>query len=311
MLEQLKRKRLQKPNLKAYQSPCSSICWDENWVSAAYANQVSTLGIPKLIKKIEKLPNFFKPTNNRIYPTSALGVVFKLISCPIGTFEFMEHDKEDYRTSFKYAKIKKPFLLGETEVTRELYNSVMGIIPNELEDDQIPITNQSIIQYLSFCNKLSELHGFKPCYDIVEKKLGSRTVFYCSYFEEDGYRLPTPEEWQYAAKAGTSSSWSGTKYDNLKSQYAVFAKNSTTYGTIKPVKTKKPNEWGFYDMSGNVGEFAVDFKTWSSASNSMLTYYGGSYKDYFHENTQLATKRLTWGEPDNEIGFRVCRSIAN
>jgi formylglycine-generating enzyme required for sulfatase activity len=82
---------------------------------------------------------------------------------------------------------------------------------------------------------------------------------YCKWlYEKTGvfYRLPTELEWEYAAKAGSQSAYFfGENLDDLK-DYAWYFVNSD--GTYKKVGQKKPNNWGLYDMYGNVAEWTSD-----------------------------------------------------
>ncbi len=70
------------------------------------------------------------------------------------------------------------------------------------------------------------------------------------------YRLPTEAEWEYAARAGTTTAWSSVAEAAGLDGVAWYAKNSD--GQPHPVGTKKPNAWGLYDMIGNVAEWTLD-----------------------------------------------------
>jgi formylglycine-generating enzyme required for sulfatase activity len=68
-----------------------------------------------------------------------------------------------------------------------------------------------------------------------------------------GYRLPTEAEWEYAARAGKPYKYAGS---NTLDEVAWYDQNSE--GRVHEVKTKKPNAWGLYDLSGNVWEWTWD-----------------------------------------------------
>ncbi|MBR4935649.1 MAG: formylglycine-generating enzyme family protein [Bacteroidaceae bacterium] len=134
----------------------------------------------------------------------------------------------------------KGFYIGKYEVTQAEWKAVMGTNPSYNKGDNLPVENVSWFDCQEFIRKLNELTG-------------------------KNFRLPTEAEWEYAARGGRRSS--GAKYagDNDIDNVAWYDCNSNYI--IYPVGTKRPNELGLYDMSGNVFEWCKDrFGSYSSAS---------------------------------------------
>ena len=135
------------------------------------------------------------------------------------------------------------FLLGETEVTVDLYDAVMAT--DEVRTSHLPLSNISTTDYNTFRNKLSDIIGVT-------------------------FRNPKTAEWQYAFKGGKKSLGYTYSGSNNVDDVAWYSGNATSK---QPVKMKQPNELGLYDMSGNVYE-------WTVSDNNYYDYpYGGSYED--------------------------------
>ena len=153
-------------------------------------------------------------------------------------------------------EITKPFLVGQTQVTQRLWEAVMGSNPSHFDSnywksewsDDLPVEEVSWFDCVRFCNKLSELAGLDPAYEIGSGDKPDVSLD----LARSGYRLPTEAEWEYMAKAGTELTYAGSDDLNEVAWYGNYE------GSTHPVAEKEPNLWGIYDCSGNVEEWCSD-----------------------------------------------------
>lgn len=185
----------------------------------------------------------------------------------------------------------KEFSILATEVTQELYESVMGEHPSKFNGEKnLPVEKVSWYDAVEFCNKLSKEAGLEPAYSIN----GSSVEWNRN---ASGFRLPTVEEWQYAAKGGQDYEYSGS--DNLD-EVGWYTDNSGS--KTHPVAQKAPNGYDLYDMSGNVWEWC-----WGSDPDHSDRRYncGGSWSN-FASYCEVGYEHWNRADsPNNFLGFRI------
>ncbi len=193
-----------------------------------------------------------------------------------------------YSEAQVYVTLTHPYVIAQTEVTQAQWEAA-GLpnpsLPPLCAD--CPVTMINWYETLVYCNALSEREGLEKCYGLSccegevangcldgrEASMGKENGFFCecdinrynNVYDCPGYRLPTAAEWEYAARAGTttetyigdstSDGFPACEPDSLLDRIAWYCGNTDV---PMPVAQKEKNGWGLYDMLGNVYEWASD-----------------------------------------------------
>jgi len=171
----------------------------------------------------------------------------EMVAIPAGWFE-MGNDKGAPDESPVHRVWVSSFLMDRFEVVQEQFRKFQLSDPSHFKNPKHPLEQINWTDAAIYCNERSLAEGLEPCYD--------EESWQCN-FDANGYRLPTEAEWEYACRAGTDTKYSfGNDARKLKA-YAWFAENSS--GKTHLVGSKSPNQWGLFDMHGNVAEWCNDF----------------------------------------------------
>jgi formylglycine-generating enzyme required for sulfatase activity len=232
--------------------------------------------------------------------TNSLGMTFILL--PAGAFTMGSPSDELGRDSNEgpqhQVTLTQPFYIQQTEVTQAQWETVMGSNPSRFEGcPTCPVE--------------------KVCWNDAQD-----FIVQMNLRGEGTYSLPTEAQWEYAARAGSTTAYynggiieTGIGYDPNLNAIGWYAYNSDS--ETHPVAQKAPNDWGLYDMSGNVWEWCQDrYGEYSSSavtdptgpsSGSSRVMRGGSWFNYATDCRSAFRNAFFPSYPDSREGFRLTR----
>ena len=170
------------------------------------------------------------------------GVSLKLVLIPAGKFTMGSPDTEPHRQPNEgpahEVTISKPFYLSIYTVTQEQFDAIMGTAADKSrwKGATLPVEPMSYDDITNFCQKLSD-------------KIGKKV------------RITTEAEWEYACRAGTTTTWFWGNEETSAGDYDWFREKTESMNNYvpRPVGQKKPNPWGLYDVYGNVTQVCSDW----------------------------------------------------
>ncbi|MBR4569531.1 MAG: SUMF1/EgtB/PvdO family nonheme iron enzyme [Candidatus Riflebacteria bacterium] len=223
-----------------------------------------------------------------------------VVKCEAGEFNMSSPEDEVGRQKGEYdlykVSIDKEFFIGKYEITQAQYIALMGENPSKNVGNEKPVERVTYYNAIEFCNKLNK---------ITES---TRPAGY-------EFTLPSEIQWEYACRAGTNTAFNNGKHLSSPKgaaeeidEIAWYKHNSET--KTHAVGMKKSNNWGIYDMHGNVAEWcldAFDDKGLVSKVNndSKCAIRGGAY---FFEPEKLRSASRGANPPNTQssgVGFRI------
>ncbi len=221
---------------------------------------------------------------------SVKGVTFKMLHVTGGTFLMGSNSGGDAEIPVHEVRVNS-FYIGQTQVTQELWESVMGTNPSEFKGNKKPVECVSWNDCQTFIQKLNQLTGKQ-------------------------FRLPTEAEWEFAARGGTQSK--GYTYSGGNNIEDVAWYDANSDDITHDVATKYPNELGIYDMSGNVWEWCYDWYDRDYYSSNVVNnpvgpslgsyrvHRGGSWNIILARNCRVSNRgNFTPDYRGNDLGLRL------
>ena len=257
--------------------------------------------------------NLDDPQAKKGIPKMAAGAVIKdcaecpeMVVIPAGSFVMGSNANAEEKPL--HTVTIRSFLIGRTEVTQKLWLNVMGGNPSDFANcgQECPVEKVNFYSAQEFITRLNQKTGQE-------------------------YRLPSEAEWEYAARAGSTTEWSFGSDDSKLGNYAWHSGNSG--GKTHEVGRKSPNAFGLFDMYGNVLEWIqdcwhenyggapTDGSAWITGRNWVTTcsrYYGNREFQVLRGgswNSNPVNLRSTYrtglnpGFSTNHIGFRLARDL--
>ena len=209
-------------------------CLNNGYAQPTDAEPVPAQNSPETLKSPQDAATSVRPVDFGIEMVVVEGGEFAMGCTPEQGNDCGDNERPVHRVMIG------PFEIGKTEVTQRQWQAVMGNNPSYFKGDNLPV--EQVCQRRWDCPKENSVEEFIS-------RLNERTG--------SNYRLPTEAEWEYAARGGNKSK--GYKYSgsNKVGEVAWYSGNSS-YKTHK-VCTKKTNELGLCDMSGNVWEWVQNW----------------------------------------------------
>lgn len=217
------------------------------------------------------------------------GVRLELIWIPAGSFMMGSEDGRENESPRHRVNIAD-FWIGKFEVTQEQYEAVTGKNPSKFQGARNPVERVSWMEAKAFCDRLTNQTGRR-------------------------YRLPTEAQWEYACRAGNTGAWCFGDDQRQLDKYSWHNQGSAR--RTHPVGMKQPNDWGLFDMHGNVFEWCrdgyhagyqgapPDGSEWPEPDASLRIMRGGCWSQDLTVCRSASRSFASPNHPDATIGFRV------
>ena len=286
--------------------------------------------LSKVEVKLEKEFDNIKRLSPENYINS-IGIKMKLFAPGRFTMGAPRHEKGQRANEFlKEIILRKKFYSSLTEVTIEQFTEFKGK-SNTIRNENLPISNVSWIDAISFCNWLSEKEGLDSVYTFNNEKYVGANL------QNNGYRLPTEAEWEWLARKAkrnsiTKFSWGKTlpipkMAGNLADESVIGFKElyipnyKDNHRGLAPVGSFKRDISGLYDLTGNVKEWVHDYYLVSVPKSNMIYYdpsgpkkgVGHVVKGSSYLSATLQEVRASYRDSEvnkkDDIGFRIVRYL--